>query len=110
MPTTSSCRFLRILAHVDGSRQARVIERNTSRSVLTVGSKRGSRKPRLARHSTAPRFLQADFWPGTTSVLPVTRESSAQSAPHNLNRPSHSPCKNVPDQRSFFSQIGNISA
>ena len=39
MPTTSSCRFLRILAHVDGSRQATVIERNTPRSVLRVGSK-----------------------------------------------------------------------
>src|SRR6266436_1321764 len=39
MPTTSSCRFLRILAHVDGSRQAWVTERNTSRSVLRVGSK-----------------------------------------------------------------------
>jgi hypothetical protein len=39
MPTTSSYRFLRILAHVDGSRQAWVIERDTSRSVLTVGSK-----------------------------------------------------------------------
>ena len=38
-----SCRFLRILAHVDGSRPAWVIERNTSRSVLTVGSK-GPRK------------------------------------------------------------------
>ena len=24
--------------------------------------KRASRKPRLARHSIAPRFLQADFW------------------------------------------------
>jgi|ERR1700674_3782499 len=39
MPTTSSCRFPRILAHVDGSRQAWAIDRNTSRSVLIVGSK-----------------------------------------------------------------------
>jgi hypothetical protein len=39
MPTTSSRRFPRILAHVDGSRQAWVIERNTSHSVLAVGNK-----------------------------------------------------------------------
>ena len=32
--------------------------------------KRGSRKPRLAQHSTAPRFLQADFRPGIISALP----------------------------------------
>jgi hypothetical protein len=36
MPTTSSCRFLRILAHIDGSRQAWVRVRNTSGSVLTA--------------------------------------------------------------------------
>jgi hypothetical protein len=39
MPTTSSCRFLRILAHDDGSRSAWGLSRNTTRSVLTVGSK-----------------------------------------------------------------------
>jgi hypothetical protein len=81
MPTTSSCRFLRMLAHVDGSRQARVIERNTSRSVLTVGRKRGSRKPRLARHSTALCFLQADFWPGIISGLFVIRSEWQETTP-----------------------------
>src|ERR1700730_8096783 len=39
MPTTSSFRFLRILAHVDGSWPAGVMKRNASRSVLTIGSK-----------------------------------------------------------------------
>ena len=58
MPTTSPCRFLRILAHVDGSRQAWPIERNTSRSVLTVGSK-GPRNER-SLSSNAPNQKCAD--------------------------------------------------
>ena len=36
MPTTSSCRFLRIVAHVKGSQLARVTEQNTLRGVLTL--------------------------------------------------------------------------
>jgi hypothetical protein len=46
---------------------------------LSANRKRGSRKPRLAQHSTAPRFLQADFWPGTTSGLTVIRPQSASA-------------------------------
>jgi hypothetical protein len=63
MPTTSSCRFLRILAHVDGSRQAWTIKRNTSRSVLTVGSK-------------GPRNALRGLWAGPAfdgTMLPPSR-------------------------------------
>jgi hypothetical protein len=39
--------------------------------------------------------------PQAIRLLPHCPSSSAQSAPHSLNRTSHSPCKNVLDQRSL---------
>jgi hypothetical protein len=68
MPTTSSCRFLRILAHVDGSRQAWVTERNTSRSVLRVGSK-GPRNASAV--SDAPHYKSAGRFGTSCGARPI---------------------------------------
>src|SRR6202049_375650 len=58
-----------------GSQEVAVFGLGLSQDIST--DKRASRNARLGRHLTALRFPQADFWPGTTSVLPVTREKVA---------------------------------
>ena len=71
------------LAPYDPTSSSRHCCRHHTREAASF--KRGSRKPRLAQHSTAPRFLQADLtspfigllWPG---LIPVCSSSDQIAA------------------------------